>query len=121
MNTIGSRVKLQDFLASSLAVTPVAVALEAVLVMTGQKAYIVSTLEARDDVKNSIDLDYEKIKPLLFSKAPAYGGGRYLYCDQVVVEGTVFSVSEGAPSKYVLRDIKTLELTRRGHVFRVLP
>lgn len=113
--------QLRDFFASAVAADPTAIALEGVFVIARGLAYLVPTIEAKDDLSQSIALDYEQLKPLLMSKVPAYGGGPYLYCDQVVVEGIVSPSVGDMEASFVLRDIAAFSLTRRGRVFQVLP
>ncbi|MGQ2992659.1 MAG: hypothetical protein ACT6R2_20240 [Blastomonas fulva] len=98
-----------------------AITLRGVLVLAHGQAYLVSCMDEKDDISRSITLDHERLKALLLSSVPAYGGGPYLYCDQVIVTGTLSSRAHGARPSLLFDDIDTLTLSRRDHTFQVLP
>ncbi|MGM9485041.1 hypothetical protein ACS5PN_27880 [Roseateles sp. NT4] len=113
--------QLNEFFASPAIVGSTDISLEGVFVVAHGRAYLVPSMEAKDDLSRSVVMDYELLKPLLLSKVPAFGGGPYLYCDQAVVEGTLSLSEEGAEAQFVFRDVLSFSLTRRGHAFQVVP
>jgi len=114
-------IQVHDFLLSPTYDGSIKTSLQGVFVISRGRAYMAASIEAKDDLGQAISLDYEQLKPLLMAKVPAYGGGAYLYCDPAIVEGVIVATSSGEEPRFVLRDVASFALTRRGQTFQVLP
>ncbi|WP_321818697.1 MULTISPECIES: hypothetical protein [unclassified Paraburkholderia] len=68
--------------------------LEGVFVMINKVGYFVSDMDAIDDMRNAILLEHENLMKHLFSSVPAYGGGKYVYCDRAEISGVFERLNE---------------------------
>ncbi|AMP06446.1 hypothetical protein [Collimonas pratensis] len=63
--------------------------IEGVFVMERGVGYFVQAMNKIDDKSQAILVDHPELEKHLLSSVPAYGGGRFSYCDIAVVSGVI--------------------------------
>ncbi|WP_231409393.1 hypothetical protein [Ralstonia solanacearum] len=67
------------------------ITIEGIFVMVGGVGYFVSSMSDLDETGRAIMVDFHELEKCLLSSVPAYGGGRYSYCDKAVVSGVLLA------------------------------
>ncbi|MFC0129169.1 hypothetical protein [Ralstonia solanacearum] len=90
-----------------------AITIEGIFVMVGQVGYFVSSMSDIDETGRAIMVDFHGLEKCLLSSVPAYGGGKYSYCDQAVISG-VLLVSPCADFPCAIGEIHDFTIYKYG-------
>ncbi|MFL9865187.1 hypothetical protein PQR67_13500 [Paraburkholderia fungorum] len=79
-------------------------------------------METIDDIENkhcAVVVDHDGLEKCLLSSVPAYGGGKYSYCDQAEVSGIVKEIG-GSDFPRVIGQIRKLTIYKYGGPMSVM-
>jgi len=80
--------------------------------------YFVQAMDKIDDKNLAVMVDYPELEKHLLSSIPAYGGGKFSYCDNAIVCG-VITASSRAEFPCAIGQIRSLIIYKYGEPMNV--
>lgn len=88
---VGRFMRVNEILAQRTTNEGSEVTIEGIFVMVRGIGYFVSSMGDVDETSCAIMVDFHGLESCLLSSVPAYGGGKYSYCDKAVVSGVLLA------------------------------
>lgn len=92
--------------------------IDGVFVLVHGIGYFVPSMDEIDDKSRAIMVDFHGLEKCLLSSVPAYGGGKYSYCDKAMISG-VLSKSPHAEFQCAIERIHDFVVYKYGEEMSV--
>ncbi|MHA6912623.1 hypothetical protein ACQUJO_05705 [Ralstonia pseudosolanacearum] len=106
-------IKINEVFALWLTNDRAEITIEGIFVMTSGIGYFVSSMSDIDEKSRAIMVNFHGLEKRLLSSVPAYGGGKYSYCDKAMVSG-VLSTSLRADFPCAIGEIHNFIIYKYG-------